>query len=171
MSDLYDASVPVFDTMLKNLSALLAKGAAHAAARGFDPAVLLNARLAPDMFPLVKQVQIATDAAKFGAARVTGLQAPPTPDDETTFEQLIARIESVRAFLATIPREAFAGADDRRVEIKLRTRSPVFEGRTYVLHWVLPNFYFHVVTAYALLRHNGVDLGKNDYLGPVPTLA
>jgi hypothetical protein len=167
---LHDTAVPVFDSMLKNLSTLLDKAVAHAQAKGYDPAVLLQSRLAPDMFPLTRQVQIATDAAKFGVARLTGVEAPKFADDETTFEQLRARIEKTRAFVTGVPREAFEGAEGRRVEVPTRTATYAFDGRTFLLHWSMPNFYFHVVTAYDILRHNGVEVGKRDYLGPVPTL-
>lgn len=168
---LRDAAVPVFDSTLRNLSTLLDKAAAHAAAKGYDASVLLQSRLAPDMFPLTRQVQIACDAAKFGVARLTGVEAPKHPDDETTIEQLKARIESVRAFVRGVPASAFEGADTRRVDVPMRNGNVAFEGRTFLLHWATPNFYFHVVTAYDILRHNGVDVGKRDYLGPVPTLS
>jgi hypothetical protein len=170
MTSLYDIAVPVFDATLKNLSALLDKGAAQAAARNFDPSALLQARLSPDMFPLTRQVQIAADAAKFGVARLTGVEAPRFEDDETTFEALKARIEKTRAFIASVPREKFEGAETRRVEVPTRAQTYAFDGQSFLLHWALPNFYFHVVTAYDLLRHNGVDVGKRDYLGQVPTL-
>jgi uncharacterized protein len=167
---LHDTAVPVFDSMLKNLSTLLDKAVAHAQAKGYEPAVLLQSRLAPDMFPLTRQVQIATDAAKFGVARLTGVEAPKFADDETTFEQLRARIDKTRAFVTGVPRDAFEGAEARRVEVPTRTATYAFDGRTFLLHWAMPNFYFHVVTAYDILRHNGVEVGKRDYLGPVPTL-
>jgi uncharacterized protein len=167
---LHDTAVPVFDSMLKNLSTLLDKAVAHAQAKGYEPAVLLQSRLAPDMFPLARQVQIATDAAKFGVARLTGVEAPKFADDETTFEQLRARIDKTRAFVTGVPRDAFEGAEARRVEVPTRTATYAFDGRTFLLHWAMPNFYFHVVTAYDILRHNGVEVGKRDYLGPVPTL-
>ena len=169
-ASLHDTVVPVFDSMLKNLSALLDKAVAHAASKGYDASVLLQSRLAPDMFPLVRQVQIATDAAKFGVARLTGVEAPKFADDESTVEQLKARIEKTRAFVAGVPREAFEGAETRRVEVPTRATTYAFDGRTFLLQWAMPNFYFHVVTAYGILRHNGVDIGKRDYLGPVPTL-
>ena len=167
---LQDTAVPVFDSMLKNLSALLDKAVVHAQAKGYEPSVLLQSRLAPDMFPLTRQVQIATDAAKFGVARLTGVEAPKFADDEATFEQLKARIEKTRAFVAGVPRDAFEGAEARRVEVPTRTATYAFDGRTFLLHWAMPNFYFHVVTAYDILRHNGVEVGNRDYLGPVPTL-
>lgn len=162
---MYQASVPVLIHNLKALSAILKKGADHAKARGLDPAVLVNARLFPDMFPLVRQVQIATDQAKFGVARLTGVEAAKFADDETTFEQLKARIERTRAFVAGVPREAFEGAATRRVEVPTRATTYAFDGRTFLLQWAMPNFYFHVVTAYDILRHNGVEIGKRDFLG------
>ncbi len=170
MSNLYDIAVPVFDSMLKNLSTLLDKGAATAAAKGYDPAVLLGARLAPDMFPLTRQVQIATDAAKFGVSRLIGVQPPRFADDESSFAQLATRIEATREFVTSVSREQFEGAETRRVEVPTRAATRVFEGRVFLLHWAMPNFYFHVVTTYDILRHNGVEIGKIDYLGPVPTL-
>jgi hypothetical protein len=171
MTNLHDTAVPVFDAMLRNLATLLDKAAVHAAAKGYDVAVLLQSRLAPDMFPLVRQVQIAADSAKFGVSRLTGVEAPKFADDESTIEQLRARIEKTRAFIASVPPEKYEGAENRRVEVPTRASTYVFDGRTYLLHWAQPNFYFHVMTAYAILRHNGVDIGKRDYLGPVPTLA
>jgi uncharacterized protein len=170
MTTLYDASVPIFDAMLKNLSTLLDKAAAHAAAKNFDPAVLLQSRLSPDMFPLTRQVQIAADAAKFGIARLTGVDAPKFEDDETTIDALKARIEKTRAFIASVPREKFEGAESRRVEVPTRAQTYAFDGRTFLLQWAMPNFYFHVMTTYNLLRHNGVEIGKRDYLGQVPSL-
>ena len=170
MTTLYDISVPVFDALLGNLSALLDKAAAHAAAKSFDSAILVQARLAPDMFPLVRQVQIACDAAKFGVARLTGADAPAFADDEASIEQLKARIEKTRAFIGSVPRERFDGAETRRVEVPTRAQTYAFAGRDFLLRWAMPNFYFHLVTTYDILRHNGVELGKRDYLGAVPTL-
>jgi hypothetical protein len=171
MTTLYDISVPVFDALLGNLSAMLDKAAAHAAARSYDPAVLLQSRLAPDMFPLVRQVQIACDAAKFGVSRLTGVEAPAFADDEATIEQLKARIGRTRAFIGSVPRERFDGTETRRVEVPTRAQTYAFAGRDFLLRWAMPNFHFHVVTTYDILRHNGVELGKRDYLGAVPTLA
>jgi hypothetical protein len=122
------------------------------------------------MFALTRQVQIASDAAKLGVARVAGIQPPKYEDNETTFEALRARIEKTRAFIASVPREAFDGDEARRVEVPVRTQTYAFEARNFLLHWALPNFYFHVVTAYNLLRHNGVEIGKRDYLGTLPML-
>lgn len=160
-----DAAFGTFRTMLGALDAMLAKGEAHAQARKFDPANLLRARLAPDMFDLVKQVQIACDMAKSGGARLAGVDVPKHEDTETTFAELHARIAKVLAFLDTLDRAAIDGAADRLVTVPLRDRELRFSGRDYLVGWVLPNFYFHVTTAYALLRHNGVELGKADFLG------
>lgn len=160
------ALVPVAAQILRNLSSILEKGEAHARARGYEPAVLLQARLFPDMLPLVKQVQIACDMAKFGVARLSGAEAPKHADDETSFEQLRARIDATIAFVEGVPPEAFEGAHARAVEVPMRNREPLrFQGAQYLLHFVLPNLHFHVTTAYALLRHNGVELGKADFLG------
>ncbi|HET7775597.1 MAG TPA: DUF1993 domain-containing protein [Azospira sp.] len=161
----YQASVPVFDRALANLSAILAKGAAHAAAQGLDPAELLQARLAPDMFPLVRQVQSASDTAKGAAARLAGLEVPRYEDTESTFAELQARIERTRAFLASVPPAFFEGAAERAVVLTLRSGEKHFDGSGYLLNFALPNFFFHVVTAYDILRHRGVDIGKRDYLG------
>ena len=170
MPALYDISVPVFDAMLGNLSTLLERGAAHAAARHFDPQALLDARLSPDMFALTGQVQIACDAAKFGVARLAGVEAPKFDDSERTFEDLRGRIEKTRTFIRSVPRAALDGAESRRVEVPVRTQTYAFDGQTFRMRWAFPNFYFHLVTAYDLLRHNGVEVGKRDYLGTVPQL-
>jgi hypothetical protein len=162
---IYEVSVPVFVRMLGNLAAVLGKGAASAEARSIDPLVLTAARLAPDMFPLSRQVQIACDAAKGGAARLAVIEPPSHPDVETTFPELLARIESTIAFLNTIPEERFQGAETRTVTLKLRGTEMVLPGATFLLNFALPNFYFHVSTAYDILRHNGVGLGKADFLG------
>lgn len=171
MSNLYDVCVPVFDAMLDNLATLLERGAALAEARGFEPAALLGSRLSPDMFPLTRQVQIACDAAKLACARLAGVEAPKHADDETSFEALAARIASTRAFIASVPREKFEGAAERRIEVPTRAQTYAFDGQTFLARWAMPNFYFHVVTAYNLLRHNGVEIGKRDYLGTVPQLS
>ncbi len=168
MASFYDISVPVFDAMLGNLSTLLERGAAHAAAKNFPPDALLKARLFPDMFELVRQVQIASDAAKFGVARIAGVEAPKFEDSEVSFDDLRARIEKTRAFIRSVPREQIDGAESRRVEVPVRTQVYAFDAQTFLERWALPNFYFHLVTAYNLLRHNGVEIGKRDYLGQVP---
>jgi hypothetical protein len=163
---MYDASVSVFDRTLTALSAILDKAAAHAEAKGFDPANLLNARLAPDMFALTRQVQIACDTAKGASARLAGLEVPKHDDSEVTFAELKARITKTLVFVNGIPAAAFAGSEDRTVTLMMRKQTVEFVGRTYLFEHALPNLFFHVTTAYAILRHNGVEIGKGDYLGP-----
>lgn len=161
----YDASVTVCVRTLGNLIGILDKGAAHCDAHGIDPAVLINARLYPDMFPLARQVQVATDIARRGGARLAGREPDSVPDTESTFPELIDRVRSVIGFLESLSPEQMDGAEDRRIKFILRGREMTFEGRTFLLDFVLPNVFFHVTTAYAILRHNGVELGKPDYLG------
>ncbi len=163
---MYDASVSVFNRTLGALSAILDKAAAHAGARGFDVAVLLSDRLAPDMFTLTRQVQIACDTAKGAAARLAGLEVPRHEDTETTVAELKARIAKTLAFVNGIPAAAFVGSEDRSVVLQMRKQAVEFVGRTYLFEHALPNLFFHVTTAYAILRHNGVEIGKGDYLGP-----
>lgn len=164
---MYALSAPVFVRMLRNLDAVLDKGAAHAAAKKIDPSVLVNARLFPDMFPLAAQVRIASDFAKGAAARLTGNEPPKFDDDEATFDELKARIAKTIAYVEQFDAARFDGADERKVTIKLRGEERTFEGRTYLANIVLPNFFFHVTTAYDILRHNGVELGKRDFVGPI----
>jgi hypothetical protein len=156
----------VFTTMLRNLSHCMDKAEASAAARKFDVNVLVQARLAPDMLPFASQIRIACDAAKLAAARLGGLDAPKFADDETTFAQLKDRIARTLDFLATVPAAAIDGTEDKAITFPVgrdgTTRT--MQGEAYLKHWALPNVFFHVTTAYALLRHNGVDLGKVDYL-------
>ena len=163
---MYDASVSVFNRTLTALSVILDKAAAHAEAKGFDPAILLNDRLAPDMFTLTRQVQIACDTAKGAGARLAGLEVPKHEDSETTMAELKARIAKTLAFVNDIPATAFAGSEDRSVVLQMRKQTVEFAGRTYLFEHALPNLFFHVTTAYAILRHNGVEIGKGDYLGP-----
>ena len=160
---LYESSVPPLKKHLANLDRWLDAASAHATKKGFDVAVLLQARLAPDQYPLVRQVQAACDAAKFGAARLTGKEAPKHPDTEQTLDELHARVKSVLAYLETFKAADFAGADERFVEL------PFFEGKKlragdYLNELALPNFYFHATHVYAILRHNGVALGKRDFI-------
>jgi hypothetical protein len=162
---MYQASVPVFIRMLDNLAAILEKAAAHAEARKIDPAVLVASRLYPDMFPLVKQVQIASDAAKGGAARLAQTEPPAYEDNDATLADLVARLRKTVAYLQTIKAEQVDGSEDRTVTWKTRTSTKEMQGMPYLLNHVLPNLYFHVATAYAILRHNGVEIGKGDYLG------
>jgi uncharacterized protein len=162
---MYQASVPVFIRMLDNLAAILEKAAAHAEARKIDPAVLVASRLYPDMFPLVKQVQIASDAAKGGAARLAQMEPPAYEDNEATLADLVARLRRTVDYLRTIKAEQVDGSEDRTVTWKTRTATKTMLGMPYLLNHVLPNLYFHIATAYGILRHNGVEIGKGDYLG------
>ncbi len=162
---MYDASVTVFLHNLKQLSHLLGKGIAHSKATGVASAALFNARLADDMRPLSFQIQSASDASKLGVARLTGTTAPSFPDNEATMEDLQARVAKTLDYLQSVPREAFAGAEERQFTMKIGPTEIEFTGQPYLLHFALPNFFFHVTTAYAILRHNGVDVGKRDFLG------
>jgi len=162
---IYQISIPVFARALNNLAAILNKAAAHAEARKIDPSVLINYRLAPDMLPLSRQVQIASDTAKGCAARLAGVDVPSFADTETTFPELQERIDKTLAFLNTLTAEQIDGSESRTVTIQLRGKDVQFVGLAYLTSFVLPNLYFHVTTAYAILRHNGVELGKADYLG------
>ena len=162
---MYQASVPVFIRMFGNLSKILDKAAAHAGARKIDPAVFVNDRLAPDMFPLSRQVQIATDTAMRGAARLAGVEFPSNPDTETNFAELHERLNKAVRFLESLPADQIDGSEARPVTLKMRDGEVNFTGQSFLLDFVLPNFYFHVAAAYLILRHNGVELGKMDYLG------
>jgi hypothetical protein len=164
---MYALSAPVFVRMLRNLDAVLDKGAAYAAARKIEPAVLINARLFPDMFPLVNQVRIAGDFAKGAMARLTGSEPPKYEDNEASFDDLKARIAKTIAYVETFKPEQFEGAETRTVTMKMRGEDKTFDGLTYLANIVLPNFYFHLTTAYDILRHNGVELGKRDFVGPI----
>lgn len=161
---LYDASIPGYLRLLRSLAAFLAKAEAHAAETGADLQAYADARLAPDMATLVGQVQMASDAAKSGAARLAGITVPSFPDVETTWDELKARIDRTIAFVETIPRDQVDGGEDRPVELPLPGRTLTFTARDFLFQFSLPNFHFHVVTAYALLRARGVPLGKVDYL-------
>jgi uncharacterized protein len=162
---MYELAVPTMSRVLDNLAAVLEKGAAHAEARKIDPAVLLAGRLYPDMFALAKQVQIAADAAKGGASRLAQVQPPVFEDNETTFAQLAERCRKTVAYLKTIEAGKFEGSEDRTVTWKSRNTEKSMQGMPYLLNHVLPNLFFHATTAYAILRHNGVELGKGDFLG------
>lgn len=161
-------SIDVFASTLSSLSAILEKAAASAAARKFDPAVLLGARLAPDMFPLTRQVQIACDLAKNSVARLVGRDPPRFEDTETSIGELRARIARTIDYLQSLPADALEGAERREIVVPTGSRKLKFQGLELLQRWAIPNVFFHVVTAYAILRHNGVDLGKNDFLGPMP---
>ncbi|MBC5785414.1 DUF1993 domain-containing protein [Ramlibacter sp. USB13] len=162
---MYTGSVPVFQHMLRNLSHILDKGEASAQVRKFDASVLATARLAPDMLPFTRQILIACDAAKLGVARISGVEAPRFDDTEATFPELKARIQKTLDYLATVPADKLDGTEDKEVTFPVgRDKTRTMTAQAYLTTWVLPNFFFHVTTAYAILRHNGVDLGKADYL-------
>lgn len=163
---MYQASVPVFTRMLNNLAAILEKAAAHAEARKIEPSALLHARLFPDMFALTRQVQIASDNAKGASARLAGVEIPKYEDTETTFAELVERLRKTTAFLATITPEQVNGSEEKTVTLPTRNGPVNFVGLPYLLNFALPNFYFHVITAYNILRKNGVEVGKMDFLGP-----
>lgn len=162
---MYDLSVPVFTRGLGQLAHLLDKGLAHAQAANIDPATLVEARLAPDMFPLARQVQSASDASKLAVARIAGITAPAFADTETTFEELQARIARTLDFFKTVDRSQLDGAEGRPVVVKARGNEMHFTAERYLLQFALPNFFFHLTTAYGVLRHSGVPVGKLDYLG------
>ncbi len=162
---MYAASVPVCLRMLTNLAGILEKGAAHCRENDIDETVLVGARLFPDMFPLARQVQIASDIAKRGGARLAGLEPETVEDKEKTFDELIERVRNVIAFLETLKPEQIEGSEDRSITFRLRGADVTMPGQVFLLNFVLPNVYFHITTAYDILRHNGVVLGKPDYLG------
>lgn len=162
---MYQAAVPPFAHVLGSFATILEKAVAHCEAKKIEPSVLVNARLFPDMFPLFRQVQIASDAAKGGASRLAGLDPPVFEDNETTFAELIARLRKTIAYLETLREEQFTGAEDRTITWKTRTTSRSMRGLPYLFTHVTPNVYFHITTAYNILRHNGVEIGKHDFLG------
>ena len=162
---MFHASIPVFTRQLSSLSAILKKAEAHAGARKIDPSVFINARLAPDMFPLSRQVQSATDSAKGCGARLAGAEVPRYEDTETTFPELQARVAKTIGFLQSLGPERIDGSEERTIVLKLRGSEVSFSGQDYLLNFALPNFFFHAVTAYGILRHNGVEIGKQDFLG------
>lgn len=162
---MYQTSAPRFVHMLSNLSAMLDKAAAHAEAQKFDPSALTTYRLFPDMFPLSRQVQVACDVSKAAVARLAGVEVPKHEDTEQTFAELKARVEKTIAFIKTIRPEQIEGSEERDIVVKLGKQEYRFKGMQYLLNWAQPNFYFHVTTAYNILRHNGVELGKKDFIG------
>ncbi|MEY4765868.1 MAG: hypothetical protein RI907_2541 [Pseudomonadota bacterium] len=162
---MHQASVPVLARGLRNLAEILRKAEAHCEAKKIDPQAFLQSRLYPDMFPLTRQVQIAGDMAKGAAARLAGAEVPSFPDTEASFAELLARIDRTVAFIEGFTAAQIDGSEQRPISIPLRDRTVSFDGQTYLTTWVLPNFYFHLTTAYALLRHGGVELGKRDFLG------
>lgn len=162
---MYQASAPRFANTLKNLSAILGKAQAHCEARKIDPLVLTGARLYPDMFALARQVQIACDSAKGAVARLAGVEIPKHEDTEKSFEDLQARIAKTLDFIATVNPAQIDGSEEKEVVLKLQGKDVPFKGLQYLLGFAWPNFYFHATTAYAILRHNGVEVGKRDFIG------
>jgi len=162
---MYQASIPVFVRLLGNLSAILDKATAHAEAKKIDPAIFVNARLAPDMYPLSRQVQIATDMVKGCAARLAGIDVPSYEDNETTFAELQARITKTVAFIQSVSASQIDGSEEREITLKFGSKEAHFLGQAYLLDFVIPNVHFHLTTTYAILRHNGVEIGKRDYIG------
>ena len=162
---MYQASAPRFANTLRNLSGILDKAQAHAEARKIDPAVLANSRLYPDMLPMKRQVQIACDTAKGAVARLAGVEVPKHEDTEETFAELKARIAKTVDFIQSIKPAQIDGSEEKNIHLKLGPREVDYKGMQYLLGFALPNFYFHVVTAYDILRHNGVELAKRDYIG------
>lgn len=163
----YELSIPSLVRGLTNLSAILDKAAAYAEAKKFDSAVFLQERLAPDMLPFVKQVQIVCDTAKGAAARLANVENPKHDDTEASFAELSARIRKTLEFVGSVSPAQFEGAESRQIVLKFPTNTLTFTGLDYLTHFVLPNFYFHISIAYALLRSNGVELAKRDYLGAI----
>ena len=162
---MYQASVPMFRTLLGGLSDVLDQGAAFCEARQVDPSVLLTFRLAPDMFPLTRQVQIATDMVKGGVARLAGAEVPAWEDTEKTFGELKERIGKTLAFMDGFRPDQIDGSEDREIVLKMRAGDMQFAGQRYLIGFVIPNVIFHCATAYNILRHNGVEVGKRDFLG------
>jgi uncharacterized protein len=162
---MYQASAPAFTRMLVQLKVIIDKAAATAAAKKVDESVYLSARLYPDMLPMGRQIHIACDFAKGGCARLAGLEVPKYEDNEVTFADFQARIDKTIAYMATISAAQIDGQEDRDINITVAGKPVTFKGQPYLIHMVLPNFYFHLTTAYAILRHNGVEIGKGDFLG------
>lgn len=164
---MYQASVPVLVHALGCLRAILEKGAAHAEAKKIDPAVLLAGRLFPDMLPLIRQVQIASDNAKGGAARLAGFEPPKYDDTETSFAELIARLDKTIAFINSVTPAQIDGGQEKSITLTFPSKTYSFKGQAYLQKFVIPNVYFHITTGYNILRHNGVELGKADFLGAI----
>jgi hypothetical protein len=164
---MYDLSIPVLVRGFATLSDYLDKAASHAAESGIDPAVLVNARLAPDMLPLAGQVQRASDSAKGAIGRLAAIETPSFPDTEATFADLKGRVAKTVAFLRAVDPAQLAGSENRMVEVKVRGGRGILRGDTYLLQILLPNFFFHVATAHDILRHSGLKIGKKDYLGTI----
>ena len=166
-SFMYVSSVPPIIRSLTNLRSILEKAVDYAEVKKIDPSVLVNARLYPDMFPLSRQVQIATDVAKGAISRLAGLEPPAYEDNESTFPELLARIDKTIALIESFKPEQIDGSEDEIIILPMHDRTVTFKGLPYLLDFVLPNVYFHVTTAYAILRHNGVEIGKKDFLGNI----
>ena len=163
------ASATRFAQMLNNLSAILAKAQAHCEARKIDPLVLTSARLYPDMFAFARQIQVCCDTAKGAVARLAGVEVPRHEDNEETFAELKARIAKTIDFIQSVKPAQIDGSEEKNIHLKLGPREVDYKGMQYLLGHAIPNFYFHVTTAYAILRHNGVEIGKRDYMGNIPT--
>ncbi len=164
---MYAVSVPPMIHSLTNLRSILEKAADYAETKKIDPAVLINARLYPDMFPLSRQVQIATDVAKGGVSRLAGLEPPKYEDNESSFSELLARLDKTIALLEAFKPEQIDDSEDKTITLPTHDKTVTFQGLPYLVDFVLPNVYFHVTTAYAILRHNGVEIGKQDFLGNI----
>lgn len=171
MVSMYDITVPVLIHNLKNTSAILQEAAKFAKVKGIEPSVLLNARLAPDMFPMQRQIQIITDNAKGCCGRLAGVEPPVFEDGDATFEELQQRIQATLKFLRSLKKSQFEGSENRQIDLQIPIGVLSFSGLDYVKGWVFPNFYFHCTTAYNILRHNGIELGKLNYLGHVPGMS
>lgn len=165
---MYQASVPYFIRELDNLAVILKKGATHAEAKKIDAAVLVNARLYPDMFPLSRQVQIATDLVRGAGARLAAVERPVWQDNEVTFDDLLARVENTVQYLKGLKPAQIDGSEERKVTVPQRDKELHFKGQDYLFGFAWPNFYFHMAMTYAILRHNGVELGKMDFIGAPP---
>lgn len=166
---MYKASIPIFVRGLNHLSAILAKAESEAATKKIDPSVFINARLAPDMFPLSRQIQIVSDGVKGCAARLAGIEVPSFPDTETTFAELQARIKKTITFIESVKPAQIDGTEDKQISLKVGGHELSFTGQDYLLNFVTPNFYFHVTAAYAILRHHDIQIGKWDFLGNLDT--
>ncbi|MGZ8290612.1 MAG: DUF1993 domain-containing protein [Telluria sp.] len=162
---MYEASVPVFKQILNSLSAIIDKAESHATDKKFDPPALLQARLYPDMFPFLRQVQVACDFAKGCSARLAGADVPRYDDTEATFGDLKQRIARTLAFIDSLPRDAIEASEQRDIVTGSGASAREFKGQVYLVHYAMPHFYFHATTAYAILRHNGVEVGKKDFIG------
>jgi hypothetical protein len=162
---MYSASAPVFKQILNSLSAIIDKAEAHATEKKIEPAALLQARLFPDMFPFTRQVQVAADFAKGAAARLAGVDVPKYEDDEQTFADLKARIAKTVAFIDSLPQDGIEASAQRDITTGSGEKAKQWKGQVYLMHYALPHFYFHATTAYNILRHNGVEVGKKDFIG------